>query len=190
MSLERDIARAARGAAGGTAHRAAGMAEDPPARAATCSPAAAHPQRKEGTEANENRPAGGLFSIEAVPGSYGLIKICHMIDITDFLQARIDSSLTQARQADTAKWMEHASGGGIAERAEGDAQAKENLIALHQPEGEESEPPRCKTCVDYEATSSDGWPVGPLYPCETLRALASPYASHPDFQSEWVFHST
>ncbi|HZC73151.1 MAG TPA: DUF6221 family protein [Jatrophihabitans sp.] len=28
---------------------------------------------------------------------------------------------------------------------------------------------------------------GTVYPCLTLRALALPYANHPDFQGEWRF---
>jgi len=43
----------------------------------------------------------------------------------------------------------------------------------------------CAVCYDQDA-SSPGDFVMKAYPCDTLRALASVYADHPDYRSEWA----
>jgi len=50
--------------------------------------------------------------------------------------------------------------------------------------------PACRQCI----TSVQEWRISPMYdeaarivsPCDTVRALASVYASHPDYRSEWA----
>jgi hypothetical protein len=49
--------------------------------------------------------------------------------------------------------------------------------------------PACRQCtraVDSKRVT-DNWDVEPrvIYPCDTLRYLALPYAGHPDYREEW-----
>ncbi|WP_225794772.1 DUF6221 family protein [Streptomyces aculeolatus] len=53
-----------------------------------------------------------------------------------------------------------------------DIDAKRRIADLHQADDEKAEAPICTTCL-----------YAP--PCETLRALALPYADHPDYREEW-----
>lgn len=70
-------------------------------------------------------------------------------------------------------------------RALADVEAKRQIAEIHQVVGGFTDEdmtdlgPGCSEC-GYSAAYSDrgGW-------CETLRLLAEPYASHPDYREEW-----
>jgi hypothetical protein len=66
-----------------------------------------------------------------------------------------------------------------------ECEAKRRIIEEHAPDkGYELD--TCHRCADWE---DPGWdhepPPSVVYPCLTLRALALPYASHPDYRDEW-----
>jgi len=60
--------------------------------------------------------------------------------------------------------------------AEGDT--KRRIIEQHHRSG--------VTCPRCSLGTEDGQVVFERDPCETLRALALPYADHPDYQPEWA----
>jgi hypothetical protein len=62
-----------------------------------------------------------------------------------------------------------------------EAAAKRAIIALHAPvTAPHGTLPICAECGDWW----DGSPID--YPCDTLRALASVYADHPDYDAGWA----
>jgi len=70
------------------------------------------------------------------------------------------------------------------QRALAEVEAKREILKLHRPgrpiyEAEDSTRRTCWSCgVD------DGWYDVPA-PCDTLKALALPYADHPDYDPAW-----
>lgn len=66
-----------------------------------------------------------------------------------------------------------------------EVEAKRAIIALHPARGVQGGPPyrwACR-CCDYAPTDWEGYVD---YPCPTLQTLASPYASHPDYDPAWA----
>jgi uncharacterized protein DUF6221 len=60
-----------------------------------------------------------------------------------------------------------------------DVEAKRRLLALHSPTPGPN--PSCNTCFD-------GWAAvleAANWPCASVRLLALPFASHPDYREEW-----
>lgn len=62
------------------------------------------------------------------------------------------------------------------------------IVELHAPfEAYRNQPLACATCVkvdeggSYILTETED-----VFPCQTLRALATTYADHPDYRAEWV----
>jgi uncharacterized protein DUF6221 len=79
-------------------------------------------------------------------------------------------------------------------RAMAGCEATRRIVALHAPDapgapGTSYED--CVTCADdgHIEENSDGhrseYRSALSYPCPTLRALAAPYADHPDYRDEW-----
>ena len=69
-----------------------------------------------------------------------------------------------------------------------ECEAKRRIIALHQPSGGPNYRgteccARCTAGGEYPA--DDGYTDEQNWPCPTLRALALPYAEHPDYREEW-----
>jgi hypothetical protein len=60
-----------------------------------------------------------------------------------------------------------------------DCEAKRRIVALH---GADKWGRFCLTCDDEESDVPERCPVD--YPCSTLRALALPYADHPDMTKD------
>ncbi|MER7792801.1 DUF6221 family protein [Streptomyces sp. NPDC097640] len=60
-----------------------------------------------------------------------------------------------------------------------EVEAKEQILTLHRFEPFEGDPDRgfCRECQRGGAAGT--------YPCPTVRLLALPYASHPDYRAEW-----
>jgi hypothetical protein len=66
-----------------------------------------------------------------------------------------------------------------------EVQAKRRIIDLHKPRGVEGGPPYRWTCTlcDHAPVPWDSYME---WPCLTMRLLAAPYASHPDYRAEWA----
>ncbi|MFC8491795.1 DUF6221 family protein [Streptomyces sp. NPDC057235] len=120
-------------------------------------------------------------------------------DILAFLRARFDEDFTDARAAKPGPW--HADGGSVyathptdevvtytesadhiarhhPKRVLAEVEAKRKLLELHREiEDPEAMQDFCYTC--------DVTGEYPEYPCTTLRLLALPYASHPDYRDTW-----
>ena len=95
----------------------------------------------------------------------------------------LDAQGGNGRDADAE--VEHAARWNPA-RVLAECEAKRLIVALHHPasaadHGSLSEG-RCFTCVDFHA---DYDCEQSTLPCWTLRALAQPYAAHPDYRPEW-----
>lgn len=61
-----------------------------------------------------------------------------------------------------------------------ECEAKRRIVALHRPERyADVDEHFCTTCRAGAFERTVDWP------CPTLRALALPYADHPDYQEEW-----
>ena len=131
-------------------------------------------------------------------------------DLAQFLRDRLDEDEEAARNATTGPWwvedtsprywgeerdaevssadgrlavLQHENDGALnavhivrwdPARVLADMQAKRRIVALHSdPHGGD---PSCSS-IDYPENAED---------CETLRLLALPYASHPDYRPEWA----
>lgn len=95
-----------------------------------------------------------------------------MSDLTEFLLARIAEDEHRAKQAWAGghrgtRWL------GEPDRQLAECEAKRKIIEAHPPlfGG-------CETCHELDAHDA-------YDPCVTLRALAQPYADHPDFDPAW-----
>jgi hypothetical protein len=69
--------------------------------------------------------------------------------------------------------------------------ATRRIVGLHRPMKAEDALPLvfpvtavCDVCVDWNRAARDGAPPEP-WPCATLRAVASQWSDHPDYQPEW-----
>ena len=90
--------------------------------------------------------------------------------ITEFLDARIDDDETTPRT----------------ERVSAECAAKRMIVALHSPvkdKGWRSGASHgylfCGSCGSIDDSPEP-------YPCDTLKALASIYMDHPDYNEEWA----
>ena len=76
-----------------------------------------------------------------------------------------------------------------ADRALAECSAKRRIVEEHPgvflPKHHEQLPPKCRRCRNLEPAEGDRHMFAP-WPCGTLRALASVYADHPDYQQEWT----
>lgn len=67
-----------------------------------------------------------------------------------------------------------------------ECEAKRRIIELHHPKEPDGcdawNDGRCIVCVKFHADMDCEQMA---YPCPTIRALAQPYADHPDFDPEW-----
>lgn len=98
-----------------------------------------------------------------------------MSDLTGFLLARIAEDEDYANEA----------GDFRGPRLRAECAAKRHIVEVHVA----YEPYRglgvkCETCADNPEADYDGTPMVP-WPCGTIRAVAHPYADHPEFREEW-----
>lgn len=106
-----------------------------------------------------------------------------MSTLTEFLLARIAEDEVKIH----GDWSEGRGMHIITEEMHGrmlaECEAKRRIVAEHGPlrfYGPDR-PLRCTTCAVWEEDDYDG-PPSVDYPCLTLRALALPYADHPDYR--------
>lgn len=112
------------------------------------------------------------------------------MELTEFLLARIAEDEARFRTSGgegtsgdmNADYIET-----LHERLLAECEAKRRILAEHPRDGsmllvgyEE-----CGTCADGVPLDVDGQPVRKDWPCPTIKALALPYADHPDYQDEW-----
>ena len=100
------------------------------------------------------------------------------LTLTDFLLARIAEDEADARAGLVAEgsW-----------RVLAECEAKRRIVELHSIR---EASPSCSQCGGYTATTDGqrgivhhGYAIP--WPCPTLRALALPYADHPDYREDW-----
>jgi hypothetical protein len=117
------------------------------------------------------------------------------LTLADFLLARVAED---EASADELHWdaCEHHYGreiGGFPcdcwypERVRRECDAKRRIVELHAPvEVYRGRPLVCTVCVQVDDGGDYviGAP-GDVWPCTTLRALASVFADHPDYREEW-----
>lgn len=125
-----------------------------------------------------------------------------MSDLTDFLLARIAEDAAVARRAaeidaaqppeyrpaepisltDDFTWGQSGTVEMSAARFLAECEAKRRIVAQHRlspdPEPDDDWLGICTMCTDT-GPEAQGWP------CDTLKALASVYAEHPDYREEW-----
>lgn len=65
-----------------------------------------------------------------------------------------------------------------------ECEAKRRIVELHEPFVPYSGPSKCVACADNLDADHDGAPMV-AWPCPTVRALASVYAEHPDYDEAW-----
>jgi len=120
------------------------------------------------------------------------------MSITEFLEARIAEDEHAARLTYATSFVGRIEGGGsrydLAERMDpprvlAECAAKRAIIGEHSPVdftglGMDS-PNACRIC-GIEVSMSDWEWMNDSFPCLTLKALASTYADHPDYQQEWA----
>ncbi|MCW2950823.1 MAG: hypothetical protein JWN41_1836 [Thermoleophilia bacterium] len=99
--------------------------------------------------------------------------------LTEFLLARIAEDESQARmriQSGEPKYAPVPWGCPSANRVLAECEAKRQIVDEHADYGSYG-----KTCQTCSESDIDNKP----WPCPTLRALALPYADHPDCRDEW-----
>ena len=123
-----------------------------------------------------------------------------MSSIVEFLRARLDEDEAQAREAVTIRqrtyshqpwvndpdhelkaWDDHPAGVVLLgpERLLAEVAAKRQVLDVHEPEPGAG----CLVC-DHDCNF--GYVYGDGTGCTTIRALASVYADHPDYDPEWA----
>lgn len=117
--------------------------------------------------------------------------------LTDFLLARIAEDEAVGRESATTglRWNGPTAIGlnesDIPDTVDIDAgrlldecEAKRRIVALHRNRYGLGD---CESCADgwEDLTTGEAGHNPLLYPCPTLRALALPYADHPDYREEW-----
>jgi hypothetical protein len=92
------------------------------------------------------------------------------VTITEFLTARLaDDERACGGGDDPESWCDRATGVHLGpDRALAELEAKRRIIELH--------PEMLEWCVECAHES---------HPCRTLRALALPFADHPDYDEAW-----
>jgi hypothetical protein len=68
-------------------------------------------------------------------------------------------------------------------RVRADVAAKRTILELHEPYGDKLRMARGEISACGTCGSVDDSPVE--WPCDTVLALALPYADHPDYREEW-----
>jgi hypothetical protein len=63
--------------------------------------------------------------------------------------------------------------------------AYRTIVELHAPDRDWQKPP-CSTCAAWAEMEPYEAPPWVWWPCPTLRALASVYADHPEFEEGWA----
>ena len=102
------------------------------------------------------------------------------VNLTEFLLARIGEDEETARtMAQIFGGVDRHSGLGSPARVLAECESKRRIVEHHTPDRGGEEFPLCAICTEV-GPEAQGWP------CLTLRALALPYASHPDYQQEWT----
>lgn len=112
-----------------------------------------------------------------------------MSDLSDFLLAQIAEDEAECRReiADGYGGDQHESGWS-SNRVLAECDAKRRIVAAHpMGEGQDGgwEIHRVVGCLTCITCGVDGADIVDAGPCPTLRALALPYASHPDYRDEW-----
>lgn len=103
--------------------------------------------------------------------------------ITEFLTARYDSAESLWSKAARHELVlrvgngpEVIAAGGFPAEMLADIAAKRRIVGIHTPNPRRSvRGPFCEVCDT----------AGGRYPCDTLCALAQPYADHPEFNPAW-----
>lgn len=108
------------------------------------------------------------------------------LTVTEFVTARLDGyelDLRQSRIEDMPEWW--APDDWSRERGLAQCAAMRKIVELHGPRERSTHGGiYCDICDAYEV--SEGlWVGGDLYPCDTIRAVASIWSYHPDFREEW-----
>jgi hypothetical protein len=108
--------------------------------------------------------------------------------LTEFLLARIAEDEAAAREP---RWLAFEHGVDsygqevFAKRVLAECESKRRIVRVHGPRDGE-----CDVCNrgwwDEDDDGTERYASMPeAYPCLTLRALALPYADHPDYRDEW-----
>lgn len=115
-----------------------------------------------------------------------------MTNLVEFLLARISEDEADARDTEPLpEWavFDHdVSGWREAPRVLAECDAKRRVITEHSLLTNPLEAKDyCRMCVSpYGFAAEHPTPgTGQTFPCLTLRALALPYADHPDYREEW-----
>lgn len=96
------------------------------------------------------------------------------LTLTDFLLARIAEDERAFVDQDENLGM-HMITVAAHDRWLRECKAKRRIVGMHENDGGS-----CGTCTDSDYLGLvDDWP------CDTLKALALPYADHPDYREEW-----
>ncbi len=104
--------------------------------------------------------------------------------LEEFLRAQLydikaDAEFYLANDADPA-------GAEWAQLALADVEAKQRILELHHPSEQTIDGKAvCARCVDPDAWNVTRLPDEEVYPCETVRLLALPYANHSSYRQEW-----
>lgn len=114
-----------------------------------------------------------------------------MSDLVEFLLARVAEIEAEAREAIDSgpEWVEEAMRfGADPARVLAECEAMRRIVALHKcvETVNNGRPDRtCDRCAfDWAYYPFEG--TAEAYPCATLRLLALPYASHPDYDPAWA----
>jgi hypothetical protein len=70
-------------------------------------------------------------------------------------------------------------------RALAECDAKRRLINIHATTNYHGGPDACDMCTEWDDYPYKVQEGIDKFPCDTLRALALPYADHPDYRQEW-----
>lgn len=98
-----------------------------------------------------------------------------MADLIEFLQARLHEDRAEAKAGVAPD---------VAGRLLREAEAKQQVLAVHVPDAMSLHGRTCAECRVPEP----GWEYGvpAPFPCRTLYHLAAVYADHPGYRPEWV----
>jgi hypothetical protein len=127
--------------------------------------------------------------------------------LAEFLEARIAEDEAVARAVRPDEYLPTRDSVDLADSAEGayrwitvksgrvlaECLARRQILEIHRSmTSPYTEFPHCSMCVNdtgWPATSFDPL-LGNRFPCTTLRALALPYSTHPDFDPSWLVGDT
>jgi len=95
------------------------------------------------------------------------------VNITEFLEARISEDEARSNYYGTLALG--------TTRVLAECAAKRAVIGEHAEDGL-----YCDTCAEWWRSEVGEGPPQVKYPCVTVKALASVYSGHPDYQQEWA----